>query len=107
MCYSIDDTFGDDIDFLTRNGLVEAIQPNDPTKATTYRLTELGRVQAESMAARHTVVRVGPAPPKVREQTIAFGRAIWCSTQGQFIVQHGSANMSQPVASTIQGGGGQ
>jgi hypothetical protein len=58
MRFNIDDNFDHDLNFLVRNGLVEKDGGGSANRPPTYRLTEMGRMQAEKMAARHTMVNL-------------------------------------------------
>jgi hypothetical protein len=58
MRFNIDDNFDHDLNFLVRNGLVEKDGRDSANRPPTYRLTEMGRMQAENMAARHTMVNL-------------------------------------------------
>jgi hypothetical protein len=59
MRFNIDDNFDHDFNFLVRNGLVEQDRGAAPIAHTHLPcLTEMGRMQAENMAARHTMVNL-------------------------------------------------
>jgi hypothetical protein len=58
MCFEIHDTFDANLEFLTDNGLVEVEDNDGGAGPKTYHLTDLGKMQGESMAARCPVVNL-------------------------------------------------
>jgi hypothetical protein len=58
MPFNLRDMGQDDLDFLLRNGLVKVDDDVGALTPAMYCLTETGRIQAESMATRHTMVNL-------------------------------------------------